>query len=105
MTLKDERQGIAAVLVDEGFDVRSLKVGPPDQAPVEKPVRASQWPCVTSDRKAARPADEAWRVHRFCLGRQPRRHAADALPMGGDDGQRRYRLGTMNVIQPPKEGR
>ncbi len=28
-----------------------------------------------------------------------------ALPMAGDDGQRRYRLGTMNVIQPPKEGK
>ena len=36
LTLKDDKEGIAAVLVDEGFDVRQLKVGPPDRAPVEK---------------------------------------------------------------------
>ena len=36
LTLKDQKDGIAAVLVDEGFDVRNLKVGAPDQGPRRK---------------------------------------------------------------------
>ena len=46
--------GIAAVLVDEGFDVRSLKVGPPGQAPVEK--LRSQFTVAMRHRDPAGPA-------------------------------------------------
>ena len=36
LTVKDEKGGIVSVQVDEGFDVKNLKVGTPEQPPVEK---------------------------------------------------------------------
>ena len=78
LTLKDQKQGIAAVLVDKGFDVRKLKVGPPNQAPVEK--RCSRFTVAmrhVEPRGSRAAADAARRVHGFYLDWQSRRHAAD----------------------------
>jgi hypothetical protein len=103
LTLKDPKEGIAAVLVDERFDVRNLKVGPPDQPPVEQ-LRSrftvalrhveplgSHAPPMASGRYSVwvsvGSADGTPRI---------------ALPMAGDDGGRRYRLGTVDVVGSPK---
>ena len=54
ITLKDRDGGIAGVFVDESFDVKTLAVGPPEQAPVCARRPASRFrpgsnpPCTTS---------------------------------------------------------
>jgi hypothetical protein len=35
-TLKDDKGGVVSVNTDDGFDLRTLRVGPPGEAPVEK---------------------------------------------------------------------
>ena len=101
-TLKDEKGGIAAVLVDEGFDVRHLKVGTPGQAPAEK---------LNSRFTAAfqhvgplgthSPPIEGGRYSLFESGQRALDGTPQiALPMAGNDGQRRYRVGTIEVAEP-----
>ena len=103
LTLKDEKDGIAAVLVDESFDVRRLKVGTSGQAPAEK---------LTSRFTAAfqhvgslgthSPPMKAGRYGLFISVGALDGTPQIALPMAGDDGQRRYRVGTIEVAEPPK---
>jgi hypothetical protein len=103
MTLKDEKDGIAAVLVDEDFDMRHLQVGAPDQSPVQK--RQSQFtvamPHVGPKGGVHRPPLKAGRYSVLVSvgGRDgtPR----IALPLAGGDGQHRYRLGTVEVQPAP----
>jgi hypothetical protein len=102
ITFKNEKGGIAAVFTDEEFDVRALPVGPPGQA-----ITVGRGPRSTS--QASRPPI----VHRL-----PPPHILGpgtytvwvsigartgtpriALPLDGDDGQRRFRLGTIMVKQ------
>ena len=87
-TLKDSQGGITAVLVDEGFDVRDLPVGPPGKA-------------------ESRSRESSFRLP-FQL--RPGRHDVFvsignrtgtpkiALPLPGDDGHQRYRLGVVQVV-------
>ena len=85
ITLKDDKGGIAAVFVDEEFDVRSLPVGPRQAsrqasfllppAPIFKPGSYSVYISVGS--RTGTPKI--------------------ALPLPGEDGQRRYRLGEIAV--------
>ncbi len=78
MKLKDDQGGIAAVFVDEDFDVRLLAARAPGQAEIvgheEKPRTQATRPLVQFT-----PAP------------------ALALAPPADDGQRRYRLGTVTV--------
>ncbi len=102
LTLKDQKQGIAAVLVDEGFDVRKLKVGPPNQAPVEK--RCSRFTVAmrhVEPRGSHAPPMPPGVYTVFTSIGSLDGTPQIALPMAGDDGQRRYRLGTVNVAEPP----
>ncbi len=88
LTLKDEKGGLVAVLTDEAFDVRNLPVGAPGQAqavalasrfragwvaPATKPGVCTVW--VSVGRRDGTPQL--------------------ALPLGGDDGSRRYAVGRM----------
>jgi hypothetical protein len=88
VTLKDSKQGIVAVLVDEGFDLRDLKPGPADQIPVTE--RKAEF---VAGRVApvTLPGDYALYVSVGQRDGTPR----IALPLAGDDGQRRYKLGQM----------
>jgi hypothetical protein len=101
MTLKDQKDGIAAVLVDESFDLRNLKVGAPDQAPVEK--LDSRFTVamrhVSPQGSHAPPMKPGVYTVFVSVGRVDGTPQI-ALPMTGDDGQRRYRLGTVQVVQP-----
>ncbi len=87
LTLKDDKGGIAGVFVDEGFDVRTLPVGPPDHAEVRKQAVTFVLPFNTE------PGTYAVYVSVGTRTGTPR----IALPLADDDGQRRYRLGTLTV--------
>jgi hypothetical protein len=104
MTLKDQKDGIAAVLVDESFDVRSLKVGAADRAPVEQ--LHSRFTVAMRHRAPeglhAPPMKPGLYTVFVSVGRIDGTPQI-ALPLAGDDGQHRYRLGTVNVIQPAEK--
>ncbi|MCX6890543.1 MAG: DUF4832 domain-containing protein [Verrucomicrobia bacterium] len=88
VTLKDPKDGIVAVLVDEGFDLRDLKPGPAEQVAATE--RASEF---VAGRVAPTtlPGDCAVYVSVGLRDGTPR----IALPLSGDDGQHRYKLGQM----------
>ena len=90
VTLKDERGGIDAVLVDPGLDVRTLPVGPPGEARavareaslrLPAPVKPGTYDLFVSIGSAIGTPEIA-------------------LPHEGDDGQRRVRFGQVRVLPP-----
>jgi hypothetical protein len=94
-TLKDEKGGIAGVFVDEGFDVRSLGVGDSDKAePIERRIEFALPPA-----SILKPGNYSVFVSVGSRIGTP----AIALPLEGDDGQRRYRVAAIGITQP--EGR
>ena len=107
ITLKDEQGGIAAVFADEDFDVRALPVGEPGKAePVGRELKKAGERLPQSARPLAQfrlpPASilkpGAYSVY-ISVGTRtgtPR----IALPLAGDDGQRRYKLGSIRVLAP-----
>ena len=92
VTLKDERGGIAAVLVDPGLDVRTRPVGAPGEA--RAVARESSFRLPAS----VKPGAYDLLVSVGSAIGTP----AIALPHDGDAGQRRYRLATIRV-RPPLE--
>jgi hypothetical protein len=86
LTLKDSKDGIVAVLVDESFDLRQLRPGPADQLPVVE--RKAEF---VAGRVApvTLPGDYALYVSAGQRDGTPRL----ALPLPGEDGQHRYKLG------------
>lgn len=90
LTLKDSKGGIVAVLVDDGLDVRSLKPGPVGQAPaVERTVQHT----VGLIAPVVKPATCDVYVSIGLRDGTPR----IALPLSGDDGKKRYRLGRITL--------
>ena len=94
LTLKDPKGGIVAVLVDEGFDLRGLKPTPSDPALATVTERGVQ---LTAGlvAPATRPGDYEVFVSVGLRDGTPR----IALPLPGDDGQRRYRLGGVRLLE------
>jgi hypothetical protein len=90
VTLKDADGGIAAVMVDEAFDVKSLKVGPADKVPAES--RSSEF---TAGLIA--PVTKPGEYDVFASVGQRDGTPTIALPLAGDDGQRRYKLGRITL--------
>jgi hypothetical protein len=90
VTLTDEAGGIAGVFADDGFDVRSIPVGPPGTSDV-------------SSRKVIfkllpphllKPG-----TYSVCISVGTRTGTPGiALPLKGDDSQRRYKLGTVRIV-------
>lgn len=95
LTLKDSRGGIAGVFVDEGFNLRNLEVGPPDQAPVSG--RSVEF--MLPPASVLKPGGYDVFVSVGSRIGTPE----IALPLDGDDGQRRYRVAQLRVR--PAEGR
>ncbi len=87
VTLKDATGGIAGVFVDESLDARTLPVGEPGRA--EAKPQASRFALPY----AIRTGTYAVFVSLGSRSGTPR----IALPLEGDDGHRRYRVGTMAV--------
>ena len=81
------------MLVDEGFDIRGLKVGAPDQAPVEK--LRSRFTVAyrhVGPLGTHSPPMKAGRYSLFVSVGAVDGTPQIALPMAGDDGQCRYRV-------------
>lgn len=80
---------LLATLVDDATDVRALPVGPPGQAKV-----------VTQTRRFALPPDLPAGVYEVRVSVGDRDGTPRiALPLPGDDGRRRYRLGAITVTK------
>ena len=86
-TLKDAQGGIVAALVDEGFDVRGLPVGPLGKAEPRSQESRFQLPFQL------RPGSYEIFVSIGNRTGTPK----IALPFPGDDGHRRYRVGGIRV--------
>ena len=90
LTLKDAKGGLVAVLADDGFDVKKLPVGAPGAvAPVGR----------TSRFRAGlfAPTTRAGEFDLFVsVGRRDGTPQI-ALPMDGDDGARRYKVGRISL--------
>lgn len=96
ITLKDAEGGIVAVLTDESFDMRDLKVGPPGAPPVM--ARESRF-AVGRFAPATKPGNYDLFVSVGTRDGTP----TIALPLEGHDGQRRYRLGTVTLREPERQ--
>ena len=91
-TLKDQKDGIAGVFVDEGFDVRKLAVGPPDKAEPSARDAAFTLPHAS----ILKPG--TYRV--FVSVGSRIGTPTIALPLAGEDGQKRYQVGTIRIAGP-----
>jgi hypothetical protein len=87
VTLQDAAGGIAAVLVDQGRDMRSLPVGPEGQTAAKTSTADLRLPFQL------KPGTYDVLVSVGTLTGTPR----IALPLDGGDAQRRYRLGKIEV--------
>jgi hypothetical protein len=95
LTLKDSEGGLVAVLVDDSFDFRKLPVGPQGQSPTQD--LQSQW---TAGLIAPETKPGVYDVY-VSVGQRdgtPR----IALPLPNDDGQHRYRLGSITLEKSEK---
>lgn len=93
LTLKDAEGGIVAVLTDESLDMRSLKVGPPGAAPVT--TLESEF-TIGGIGPTTKPGTFDLFISVGTRDGTP----GIALPLTKDDGQRRYRLGTVTLQNP-----
>jgi len=87
LTLKEAAGGIAGVFVQEALDLRDLPVGPPGQAEERTARSTCELPFNLP------PGAYGLYVSVGTRTGTPRL----ALPLAGDDGERRYRLGTLRV--------
>ena len=90
LTLKDAEGGIVSVLCDDTFDMRGLEVGPANSPPVTQHESDFVIGLVAPTTK---PGTYDVFVSVGSRDGTPR----IALPLEGDDGQRRYRLGAIRV--------
>ena len=98
LTLKDEKGGIVSVNTDETFDLRALQVSPPGQAPVEKRVVRFVVGLRHVDPLGAHaPPGRPGNYEVFVSVGQRDGTPRVALPLTGDDGQRRYHLGRIRL--------
>jgi alpha-L-rhamnosidase len=88
VTFKDDPGGLAGVFVDDAFEMRTLPVGPPGRAEIQRQSSAFVLPFNL------KPGTYSVFMSVGTLTGTPRL----ALPLADDDGQRRYRLGTITVI-------
>jgi len=90
LTLKDDKGGIVSVLVDESFNLRDLKVGKPGKALSEK--LESEF-IIGLYAPTTEPGIYDVYVSVGTRDGTP----TIALPLEGDDGQRRYQVGRIEL--------
>ncbi len=91
LTLKDAQGGIVSVLTDETRNLRDLKIGPPGKAPIAKFEREFAVGLIAP---TTRPG--LYEVF-VSVGRRDGTPQI-ALPLKDDDGQLRYRLGRLTLV-------
>jgi hypothetical protein len=94
LTIKDDEGAIIAVLSDESLDMRTLAVGAPGEAPVVQ--HASGF---TAGRIAPVTRPGAYSLF-VSVGRRDGTPVI-ALPLTGDDEQRRYKVGIVTLVESP----
>ena len=93
LTLKDEKGGMVSVLTDESLDLKAL---PPGAVPSDSvPAHNSEF---TVGRVA--PVTRAGTYTAYVSVGQRDGTPRLALPLANDDGQRRYKLGLLEVKAP-----
>jgi hypothetical protein len=103
ITFKDERAGIISVNVEESFDVSRLKVAPLGLAPLERLwsqciVAYRHHDPVGSHAAPAKPGNYTLFVSIGSRDGTPQ----IALPLTGDDGRHRYKVGQIRLL-PAKD--
>lgn len=91
LTVKDAKGGIVAVLVDDDFDVQALHPGPAGHAPTTDRARKFTIGLIAP---VVQPGNYDVYVSVGLRDGTPRL----ALPLSGDDGQKRYRLGHIILV-------
>jgi hypothetical protein len=95
LTIKDAKGGIASVFVDEGLDMRNLRVAEPGQAPTESHKADFGLPLASEERaRLLKPGTYDVFVSVGTSTGTPK----IALPLPSDDGHHRYRLGELTVV-------
>lgn len=90
LTLKDDKGGIVALLVDETLNLRDLKVGEADMAPIT--THESEF-IIGLYAPTTRPGTYDLYISVGSRDGTP----VVAMPLGESDGQRRYRLGSISL--------
>lgn len=94
LTIKDAKGGIASVFVDEGLDLRNLRVADPGQAPTESHKSNFGLPLVSEERaRLLKPGEYDVYASVGTTTGTPK----IALPLPDNDGHHRYRLGKLTV--------
>jgi hypothetical protein len=95
LTIKDAKGGIMSAFVDEGFDMRNLRVAEPRQAPTESHKADFALPLASDERtRLLKPGEYNVCVSVGTATGTPK----IALPLPDDDGHHRYRLGKLTVL-------
>jgi hypothetical protein len=98
LTLKDEKGGLVSVQVDEGFDVKNLKVGPADQPPMEK--LQSRFTVAYRHEESTvshAPPTKPGSYDVFVSVGQRDGTPQIAMPLPFPDGHRRYKMGQIRL--------
>lgn len=90
LTLKNSSGGIVSVLSDESLNMRNLKTGPPENSP--ETIHKSEFIVGL-----VAPTTTPGTVHVYISVGQRDGTPTIALPLANDDGQRRYRLGSLTI--------
>ena len=103
ITLKDDKGGIVSVHVDESFNMKDLKTGPKGNAPISrlsfKPAVAPLF--VDGPRAFSRAASPGKYDLYVSVGKRDGTPQIE-LPHADSDGQKRYRLGKIEVLDRNK---
>lgn len=91
LTFKDEKNGIVSVLVEDAFDVKTLPVGEPEKAEVKTIDGEFRIGLIAPVTKPG-----MYDVY-VSVGRRDGTPEI-ALPLDGDDGQKRYKVGRIELI-------
>lgn len=93
MTLKDDNGGIVSVLADDALNMRNLQVGPSAEPPT---IQLESKFTIGQFGPSTKPG--TYEVYISIGSRDGTPQIA--LPLQGDDGQHRYRLGTIRLAEP-----
>ncbi len=97
LTLKDAKGAIATVFVDEGLNMRDLPVAEPGKATPRDHKATFNLPLASDERaRLLKPGEYEVYVSVGTSAGTPKL----ALPLPGDDGHRRYRLGNLMIPRP-----
>lgn len=98
-TLKDDKGGVVSVNTDEGFNLRTLKVGPPGEVPVEK--RQSRFTVSLRHLDPVGPHAPPTKPGVYdvfvSVGQRDGTPRIE-LPLKDNDGNRRYKVGQIRLL-------